>query len=187
MKYICKKSSNQEMFAISLSSCSRYNANFKLDQSVLAIHDSPLYLRSVRMTTHRNIVGEPRPRSLMNFRLRYAFVSPGVNSRAELVPSHGASRRRLGDDQLRWDEQIDNISNKVSQGIGILRRANQFVKRETLQFLCNSIYTVQPYFENCSLVWGNCGESLKEKLQKLQNRAGRVIVGDTYDIRSKDI
>jgi hypothetical protein len=43
MKYICKKSSNQEMFAISLSSCSRYNANFKLDQSVFAIHDSPLY------------------------------------------------------------------------------------------------------------------------------------------------
>jgi hypothetical protein len=43
MKYICKKSSNQEMFAILLHSCSRYNANFKLDQSVSAIHDSPLY------------------------------------------------------------------------------------------------------------------------------------------------
>jgi hypothetical protein len=43
MKYICKKSSNQEMFAISLSSCSRYNANFKFDQSVFAIHDSPPY------------------------------------------------------------------------------------------------------------------------------------------------
>jgi hypothetical protein len=27
------QSSNQEMFAISLSSCSRYDANFKLDQS----------------------------------------------------------------------------------------------------------------------------------------------------------
>jgi hypothetical protein len=26
-----------------------------------------------------------------------AFVSPGVNSRGELVPSHGASRRRLGE------------------------------------------------------------------------------------------
>ena len=37
------QSSNQEIVAISLSSCSRYNANFKLDQSVLAIHDSPLY------------------------------------------------------------------------------------------------------------------------------------------------
>jgi hypothetical protein len=44
MKYICinlSKSTNQEMFAISLSSCSRYNANFKLDQSVSAIRDSP--------------------------------------------------------------------------------------------------------------------------------------------------
>ena len=98
------------------------------------------------------------------------------------------SKKVLGiiiDDQLRWDEQIDNISNKVSQGISILRRAKQFVKRETLQFLYNSM--VQPYFEYCSLVWGNCGESLKEKLQKLQNRAARVITGDTYDIRSKDI
>jgi hypothetical protein len=37
------QSSNQEMFAISLSSCSRYKANFKLDQSVSAIHDSPPY------------------------------------------------------------------------------------------------------------------------------------------------
>jgi hypothetical protein len=37
------QSSNQEMFAISLSSCSRYNANFKLDQLVSAIHNSPPY------------------------------------------------------------------------------------------------------------------------------------------------
>jgi hypothetical protein len=67
----------------------------------------------------------------------------------------------------------------------MLRRAKQFVKRETLQFLYN--YMVQPYFEYCSLVWGNCGQSLKEKLQKLQIKAARVIAGDTYDIRSKDL
>jgi hypothetical protein len=52
MKYICQKSSNQEMFAILLSSCSRYNANFKLDQSVLTIHDSPLYFEISEITTH---------------------------------------------------------------------------------------------------------------------------------------
>jgi hypothetical protein len=34
-----------------------------------------------------------------------AFVSPGVNSRGELVPSHGASRRRLGDKYL----QMQNV------------------------------------------------------------------------------
>ena len=47
----------QEMFANSLSSCSRYKANFKFDQSVLAIRDSPLYFEistddHPRMVTH---------------------------------------------------------------------------------------------------------------------------------------
>jgi hypothetical protein len=34
---------------------------------------------------------------------------------------------------------------------------------------------------------GNCGEGSKEKLQRLQNHAARVITGDTYEIRSTDI
>ncbi len=33
----------------------------------------------------------------------------------------------------------------------------------------------------------NCGIGLKDKLQKFQNRAARVITGATYDIRSSDI
>ena len=45
---------------------------------------------------------------------------------------------------------IDNISNKVSQGIGMLRRAKQFVKRETLQFILilwfNLILSIAPWF-----------------------------------------
>jgi hypothetical protein len=32
-----------------------------------------------------------------NFSLRYVFTYPGIIRRAELVPSHGASCRRLGD------------------------------------------------------------------------------------------
>jgi hypothetical protein len=35
-----------------------------------------------------------------------AFVSPGVNSRGELVPSHGASRRRLGD---KWNPALQPL------------------------------------------------------------------------------
>jgi hypothetical protein len=83
------------MFAISLSSGSRYNANFKLDQSVLAIHDSPLYYE---------ISADALPRTVTRARDHWwtldfanAFVSPGVNNRAELVLSHRASRRWLGD------------------------------------------------------------------------------------------
>jgi hypothetical protein len=57
-----------------------------------------------------NIVGHPRPRSLMNFRLSLkalAFVSPGVNSRAELVPSPRACARNGA--PRRWHRiQISN-------------------------------------------------------------------------------
>jgi hypothetical protein len=46
-----------------------------------------------------------------------AFVSPGVNSRGELVPSHSASRRRLGDNRYKdlistnYQRQLLTINN----------------------------------------------------------------------------
>ena len=98
------------------------------------------------------------------------------------------SKKTLGviiDDKLCWNEQNDNISKKVSKGIGMLRRAKPFVSTETLIYIYQTL--VQPNFDYCSVVWGNCGEALKEKLQKLHNRAARVITGDTYEIRSFDI
>jgi hypothetical protein len=77
------------MFAISLSSWSRYNANFKLDQSVFAIHDSPLYYE-----ISDDHPPNTEPRTVTHARDHWwtlyfanAFLSPGVNSRAELVPS----------------------------------------------------------------------------------------------------
>jgi hypothetical protein len=42
-------------------------------------------------------------------------------------------------------------------------------------------------FDYCSLVWDNCSDYLLNKLQKLQNRAARVITGRTYETRSKDV
>ena len=46
---------------------------------------------------------------------------------------------------------------------------------------------VLPYFDYCSLTWTNCNQTLKNKVQRLQNRAARVKTGDIYDILSKDI
>jgi hypothetical protein len=87
------------MFAISLSSCSRYNANFKLDQSVSAIHDSPPYFWD-QWGWPPIVVTHARD-NWWNLDFANAFVSaPGVNSRGELIPSHGSSRRRLRDNSV---------------------------------------------------------------------------------------
>ena len=58
-------------------------------------------------------------------------------------------------------------------------RVKPFVPQSTLLSIYNSL--VQPHFDYCSLVWGNSGKTSSNKLQKLQNRAARVITSSSYD------
>ena len=67
----------------------------------------------------------------------------------------------------------------------MLRQMRQFVPKSTLLRIHNSI--TLSHFDYCSLVWDNCCEYLTDKLQKLQNRAARIITGRTYDVRSDDV
>ena len=43
---------------------------------------------------------------------------------------------------------------------------------------------VMPYFNYCGTVWGNINKRLADKLQKLQNRAARIVTFSNYDVRS---
>ena len=52
--------------------------------------------------------------------------------------------------------------------------------QSTLLNIYNSL--VQPHFDYYSLVWGNCGKTLSNKLQKLQNFAARVITSSNFDV-----
>ena len=89
------------------------------------------------------------------------------------------------DEHLSWNDQIQNVVTKVSKGIGMLRRIRQFVPKSTLLRIYNAI--VLSHFDYCSLVWDNCCEYLTDKLQKLQNRASKIITGRTYDVSSDDV
>jgi hypothetical protein len=108
MKYICKKSSNQEMFAISLSSCSRYNEILNLTNQCSLSRLSAIFLRSVRMTTHPTLKHRWSPTPAIFDELQISLMlsfSIGVNSRTELVTSprayarKGAPRGWLGCDE----------------------------------------------------------------------------------------
>ena len=65
-----------------------------------------------------------------------------------------------------------------------MKRVRPFVPYETLQNLYNSV--VLPYFDYCSPLWDNYGSLLKDKIQKLQNRAATVMTGTNY-VRSSDL
>ena len=44
---------------------------------------------------------------------------------------------------------------------------------------------IEPHFDYCSAVWDGLTQELSEKLQKLQNRAIRVITKSSYDTSSR--
>ena len=67
----------------------------------------------------------------------------------------------------------------------MIRRMKAYVPQSTLISVYNAI--ILPHFDYCSMVWDNCSGYLLEKLQKMQNRAARVITGKSYEIRSIDI
>ena len=89
------------------------------------------------------------------------------------------------DEKLSWDKHIEKICGEVSAGIGAMRRIKPFVPTVTLQIIYKTL--VLPYFDYCSPLWDNYGKGLRDKLQKFQNRAARIITGASYDVRSADV
>jgi hypothetical protein len=72
----------------------QYNANFKLDQSRCSLFTTVRHIFEISEDDHPRIVISHARDHWRTLDFAKAFVSPGVNSLGELVPSHGASRRR---------------------------------------------------------------------------------------------
>ena len=88
------------------------------------------------------------------------------------------------DCSLDWKEQIKAVSAKVSRAIGFLKHAKKFLPRVTLENLYTGI--VEPHFRYCCSVWGCCGSREINQLQKLQNRAARIVT-NSFDTPSRPL
>ena len=120
-------------------------------------------------------------------RLSQVTADPAINvgnleiKRVETTKSLGL----MIDESLTWTAQVEHISKKVTSGLAILRRLRDTVEFNTLITIYQSI--IQPYFDYCAQVWGCLGKTLAAKLQKLQNRAFRIITRENYSTRSADM
>ena len=83
------------------------------------------------------------------------------------------------DQNMSWDCHIQNICKKIASTLGAIKRIRHLIPFNILINVYDSL--VQPHFNYCSVVWGNCGSGLSEKLQKLQNRAARILMHASYD------
>ena len=86
------------------------------------------------------------------------------------------------DAQLSWSKHVDEISKKVSSAIGALKRVRPFIPTDVPVQIYNAL--ILPHFDYCSPVWDGMSVCLSDKLQKLQNRAARVITQSPFDTSS---
>ena len=93
-----------------------------------------------------------------------------------------SSTKSLGvhiDENLSWNVHIESIAKKIVSGLGALKRCRRFVPQSTLHSVFSAL--IQPHFDYCSVVWRHCNKTLSDKLQKLQNRAARILTFSSYD------
>ena len=89
------------------------------------------------------------------------------------------------DNCLDWKEHIKAVSTKASRAIGFLKHAKNILPMASLKTLYSSI--VETHFRYCCSVWGCCGTTDINQLQKLQNRAARIVTNSSYDAPSRPL
>ena len=77
------------------------------------------------------------------------------------------------DENLSWEEYVLTLNKKISSAVAAIKNVN-FLLLKTLVTLYQSL--VESRLRYCNTIWGNCGLTLKNKLQTLQNRAARVVI-----------
>ena len=89
------------------------------------------------------------------------------------------------DCHLVWDEHVKCMRTKVSRALGFLKYAKKFLPQDTLSKMYRGI--VEPHFRYCCSVWGCCGKTQLDNLQKLQNRAARIVTNNSFRVSAADL
>ena len=109
-------------------------------------------------------------------RINSLDIQPSINIDKQSVKrvKHSKVLGVQVDEHLAWTKYIEFIAGKISSGIGAIKKAKEFVDRNTLVLIYNAL--VQPHFDYCCEAWDVLGKTLSDRLQKLQDRAARIIM-----------
>ena len=89
------------------------------------------------------------------------------------------------DKNLTWEGHLQSVKQKVSSNLRILKKVKPFLNSENIDTLYRSI--IEPYFSYRCLVWDSIGDTLSNSLQRLQNRAARIVTGAAYSKPSGEV
>ena len=92
----------------------------------------------------------------------------------------------LLDNSLDWKNQVRAVSLQVSRWLGLLKHAKIFLPLSALTSLYTSI--IEPHVRYCCSVRACAGTTEINRLQKLQNRAARIVTNSSsFDTPSNQL
>ena len=89
------------------------------------------------------------------------------------------------DAHLTWNDQIDAVCKKLVFIISRLSRLRHVLAPRILMYIYQGI--IQPRFDYALTIWGFTSQYNLSKVQRLQNRAARIITGEFDYVRGIDI
>ena len=89
------------------------------------------------------------------------------------------------DENLTWNDHISVLCKNIGFKVSILARIRNMVTPEMLKIVYNSI--IQPSIDYAITVWGHTSLENLNKVQRLQNKAARIICNDFDYINTRGI
>ena len=89
------------------------------------------------------------------------------------------------DNVLSWDILTDSISKKLVFIISRLSRLKPVLPSHMLMYIYTSI--IQPKIDYAISIWGYTTAHNNNKVQRLQNRATRILTGNCYYVNMRGI
>ena len=127
--------------------------------------------------THSMLIAfQQKHKSLAHSDIR---VDPKIREREIEIRSKAKYLGVLLDENLNWREHIRTVSAKASRAVGFLKYSKQYLSLTAVKILYTII--VEPHFQYCCSVWGCCNATEIQLLQKLQNRAARIVTNSSFD------
>ena len=89
------------------------------------------------------------------------------------------------DSTLTWSTHVSNACSKISQRLGVIGRIRSCLPQETAKMLVQAM--ILPVFDYGDVVWSSCSNTLLDRLQRLHNRAGKLILKCPFRTASVEV
>ena len=86
---------------------------------------------------------------------------------------------------LTWNDHFEYVRKKCFAGLGKLKRWSGVLPSRTKKQIYNAL--VLPYLDYCLVVWQECSQCLRQKLERVQNYGMRIILSRPPRTHSGDL